>query len=271
MVVLAPRSVLLTNDDGTTDDTPFLAPWVQLFSTLGWRTYVCVPSHQHSWCAKSMTRYTPVKAVKLEPEDQTVAGWWHVNGTPATCVNVALHHLIKEEVDLVVSGPNLGHNAGRASVLSSGTVGAALEGSIQGKRSISISYCFMKKFLEFTPEELAEALKVSVKVVADVWSHWPEGVPLINVNVPLGIKATAPIYRTLLLEDSYESLYSQDPKSQDTFLHTGGIRPGAARLAPAGTDMHAVQSGAVSVTALYASLQDATKLLKDEFPFRPAP
>lgn len=36
----------------------------------------------------------------------------HVQAPPASCVNLALHHFAPE-CDLVVSGPNIGHNAGR--------------------------------------------------------------------------------------------------------------------------------------------------------------
>jgi 5'/3'-nucleotidase SurE len=37
----------------------------------------------------------------------------HVNGSPATCSNLAIHSLVPD-VDFVVSGPNVGHNVGRS-------------------------------------------------------------------------------------------------------------------------------------------------------------
>lgn len=43
---------------------------------------------------------------------QVEEGVVHVAGPPATCVNIALHNLGLEDVDLVISGPNVGHNAG---------------------------------------------------------------------------------------------------------------------------------------------------------------
>lgn len=36
----------------------------------------------------------------------------HVDGSPATCVNLAVYSLVPD-VDLVISGPNVGHNVGR--------------------------------------------------------------------------------------------------------------------------------------------------------------
>lgn len=41
-------------------------------------------------------------------DDRTI----HVDGSPATCVNLAVYSLIPD-VDLVISGPNVGHNVGR--------------------------------------------------------------------------------------------------------------------------------------------------------------
>lgn len=41
----------------------------------------------------------------------------HVDGPPATCANLALHSLVPD-VDFVISGPNVGHNVGRYTALS---------------------------------------------------------------------------------------------------------------------------------------------------------
>lgn len=40
----------------------------------------------------------------------------HVDGSPATCVNLALYSLVPD-VDLVISGPNVGHNVGRCGAM----------------------------------------------------------------------------------------------------------------------------------------------------------
>ena len=50
-----------------------------------------------------------------------------IDGTPADCVHIALTCLIKEKIDIVVSGINMGANLGD-DVIYSGTVAAALEG-----------------------------------------------------------------------------------------------------------------------------------------------
>lgn len=62
----------------------------------------------------------------------------YLAGSPASCVNVALHHLV-QDVDLVLSGPNIGHNAGRKAIHSSGTVGAVVEGVLHGTKVLAVA------------------------------------------------------------------------------------------------------------------------------------
>lgn len=49
---------------------------------------------------------------QVKPSASGRAGVWEANAPPATCVNVGLHHLA-QDVDLVIAGPNIGHNVGR--------------------------------------------------------------------------------------------------------------------------------------------------------------
>ena len=63
-----------------------------------------------------------------------------VDSTPADCVRVALLAL-KKPFDLVLSGVNCGYNLGRE-IIYSGTVGAALEASVHGVKSIALSTGF---------------------------------------------------------------------------------------------------------------------------------
>jgi 5'/3'-nucleotidase SurE len=80
----------------------------------------------------------------------------HVTGSPATCVNLALYQLASD-CDLVLSGPNIGHNVGRSAVLSSGTVGAAIEGVIAGRRAMAVSFPFKDGFGNWSREEVGSS------------------------------------------------------------------------------------------------------------------
>ena len=71
--------------------------------------------------------------------------WTLLDGTPATCSNIALHNLYPGEIQLVVSGPNYGRNTSSAFALSSGTVGAAMSASMAGVPAIALSYGIFDK------------------------------------------------------------------------------------------------------------------------------
>ena len=68
---------------------------------------------------------------------------FEVNGLPVDCVNAGLTVAWEEGCDLVLSGINNGPNLGFDTTYS-GTVGGAMEGAINGIRSIAVSMaCFV--------------------------------------------------------------------------------------------------------------------------------
>ena len=100
-----------------------------------------------------------------------------VSGTPADCVKIAVGALLKRRPDMVVSGINLGSNAG-INVIYSGTVSAATEGTILGIPSIAVS---LTTYTEPLFETAAVFAGKMVKLVL------AKGLPqrtLLNINVP---------------------------------------------------------------------------------------
>ena len=77
--------------------------------------------------------------MKAQEEKGYPALVYSLNGTPADCVNFAIGNLLTRAPDIVISGINLGYNITLPMILSSGTVGAALEGSLLGIRSFASS------------------------------------------------------------------------------------------------------------------------------------
>ena len=174
--VSPPTRVLLTNDDGPA--SPFFDAFATaLATTLAWPLFICPPADGQSFTSKSLGR-GPVTL------DRIHAHRVHVSGTPATAVNLALHALAPT-CDYVISGPNIGHNAGRGSILSSGTVGAALEAAVAGRRAVALSFPFCNGYNNWTPAEMERAVEASVTLVASLWAEWEVGVDVYNVNVPL--------------------------------------------------------------------------------------
>lgn len=125
--------ILLTNDDGV--GSPALAPFARALADLGEVT-VCVPDRERSWIGKAITRTEPVRLESVEVDGEPV---WACTGYPADAAQLGIHALGDELPDVVVSGINLGFNHGAAFLMSSGTVGAAVEGWISGVPAIAFS------------------------------------------------------------------------------------------------------------------------------------
>jgi len=155
---------LISNDDGF--DSVFLRELASATSEL-FEVVVCAPSEEQSWIGHAISRNR-----RLVPE--AVEGFsgsaYKLNGTPADCVNFALGHLMPREPDVVISGINLGYNVTLPMVLSSGTVGAALEGALHGIRSVATSMALpVEEFDEIRESkgqvsgELMDSLQESAK------------------------------------------------------------------------------------------------------------
>ncbi|BDA43778.1 probable 5'-nucleotidase SurE [Coccomyxa sp. Obi] len=253
----SPRRVLLTNDDGP--DSAFFKTWVPAIKEItGWETFVCLPAAPESFVSKAIAK-GPIQVTQVQE------GEVHVAGPPATCVNIALHNLGLEDVDLIISGPNVGHNAGWSSVMSSGTVGAAMEGALAGKMGIALSFPFFNGWENWTQEDIDSAIQVAGKVVTDLWWDWQQGVEVYNVNVPLGFKdekgqrVEPKILRTTVDRASYSSLYRESETEPASYVWAPkGLRvfqTDDTELVQGG-DVHAIKHGNVSVTPLYAHFEE---------------
>ena len=191
--------VVLTNDDGPPDAA--VSPYVGVLAPLlaGWvgqqRLLTCLPSQQQSWRGKAHFPYEELHRLPY-PDPDAPPHWATVSGSPAAAANFALTtlgptHFPQGSRPFVVSGPNHGDNAGRSYMLSSGTLGAAMEAAILGYRSVAVSFQPSEQVrategLSHSAEEIETACRVSVRLLKRLWAEWPAGVDLFNVNVPLG-------------------------------------------------------------------------------------
>src|SRR5512137_295142 len=125
--------ILVTNDDGV--QAPGLLALAQEMRKLG---QVTVLAPDRNWSAsghvKTMDRPLRVKEVVLADGTSALAS----DGAPSDCVALALLGVVKEKVDLVVSGINPHANIGH-DVTYSGTVTAAMEAVIGGVAGIAFS------------------------------------------------------------------------------------------------------------------------------------
>ena len=125
---------LVSNDDGI--HAPGVHELARVASGLG-EVVMVAPHTERSGFSHCLTITRPLRVVQLE-ERSYCSRIFEVTGTPADCVKIALNRLLGRRPDWVLSGINRGGNLG-TDTLYSGTVGGAMEGVINGIRSIAVS------------------------------------------------------------------------------------------------------------------------------------
>lgn len=161
--------ILITNDDSI--EAPGIKHLWDALSDFGELSLVA-PETNKSGVGLSISLHS---TLHIKQRKEAV---WSVSGTPADCVKMALSVILENPPDLIVSGINRGHNAGR-NVLYSGTIGGVIEGILRGIPGIAFSsYDFATE-----PDYLAHTPWVS-KICAFVLEHpLPPGT-ILNVNFP---------------------------------------------------------------------------------------
>ncbi len=169
-------SILVSNDDGIHSDG--LAALVNELKSVSRRTTVTVvaPESQQSAVGHAITVHRPLRVHEVAKGGKLFG--YAVDGTPADCVKLAIRHLLPKKPDLVVSGINHGSNTA-ISVIYSGTVSAATEGTILGIPSFAMSLTSFESNVDFS-----YAAKFARQLALKVIENGLPGGTLLNVNVP---------------------------------------------------------------------------------------
>ena len=166
--------ILICNDDGIhAKGIKHLYDAVKDFADC----VIAAPLVEKSGSGLSITFTKPlqVQSIHWDPEKDTPA--YRINGTPADCVKLAVTSLLNKKPDLILSGINMGNNAGR-NILYSGTVGAVIEGVLKKIPGIAFS-CFEL----FDPD--FETAKKYIYPIVDYFLKNPlEPETFLNVNFP---------------------------------------------------------------------------------------
>ena len=125
--------ILISNDDGIS--APGLLALTNAMKQFG-KVTVIGPEENQSANGHRKTLGKPLRVNEVMLADGTPA--YSTDGAPADCIALALLGIVKEHVDLVVSGINRGSNLGQ-DITYSGTLAAAFEGTIHRKPSIAFS------------------------------------------------------------------------------------------------------------------------------------
>ncbi len=167
--------ILISNDDGITSRG--IRKLVDLAKGLG-EVVVVAPDSPQSGMGHAITVGDTLRLRKSDQFEGVEA--YECSGTPADCVKLAKHHVLKErQIDLIISGINHGSNSS-ISVLYSGTMSAAIEGAIEGHPSIGFSYC------DYNPYgDMSHVDEYVIHIIKEGLSKGiPRGIAL-NVNFPV--------------------------------------------------------------------------------------
>ncbi|MBL7834751.1 MAG: 5'/3'-nucleotidase SurE [Cyclobacteriaceae bacterium] len=167
--------ILVSNDDGITSKG--IRTLVNVMKRLG-DVLVVAPDSPQSGMGHAITVGETLRLTESFIFEGVKA--YECSGTPADCVKMARHFVLRDKVqpDVVVSGVNHGSNTS-ISVLYSGTMSAAIEGAIEGTPAIGFSLCDFSHDAEFA--HIEEYIYKITKQVLD--KGLQKGVAL-NVNFP---------------------------------------------------------------------------------------
>jgi 5'-nucleotidase len=239
-------TVLVTNDDGIRAQG--LMTLAEALRTI-WRVVVVAPEQEQSASSHAVTLHKPLRINEYKAD---LIG---VSGTPTDCVLLAVKRILAKEPDLIVSGINHGPNMGE-DVNYSGTVAAAIEGSILGIPSIAIS------IVSWEPRNFDAAADASRYLAEKMLTQRVPRSTIWNVNIPdlpkheiKDIRITklgSRVYKDVIIE-------KKDPRGRNYFW-IGGEGPGWNK--EENTDFAAVSEGHISVTPLQIDITDYKSIVE---------
>ena len=232
--------ILICNDDGIY--SPGICALAEVASQFG-EVRIVAPNVEQSSMGHAITATRPLSYFRTP-----IKGFeaFRVNGTPADCV--ALGSYKWEDVEIVLSGINLGPNLGNG-MWHSGTLAAAKQAALLGMRGIAFS----------TPNPPQgdpdfERIKPWAARVLDVLLGMPE-LRLVNVNIPPDAKGLYWARQSVRHYDG-EIVPTTDPYGRP--LYWFAVTP--IEETEEGTDRWAVERGNVSITPLRLDLTDEVAL-----------
>ena len=166
--------ILVVNDDGI--NAPGIRKLISIMNDFG-EVVVVAPDGPQSGKGHAITIEDTIRCDKVKIDDGPQEEY-SCSGTPVDCVKIAVNKLLTRRPDLCVSGINHGSNSS-INVIYSGTMSAAVEGSLEGIPSIGFSLLDYSHNADFSEGE--EYVRKIIESVLE--SGLPEGVCL-NVNIP---------------------------------------------------------------------------------------
>ncbi len=247
-------NILVSNDDGIY--APGIMALVKALSKEG-KVYVCAPDDQRSASSHSISIRKLIEITEIPFENAEKA--FSISGTPADCVKLGIKYLstLGVKVDVVFSGINHGGNLG-TDTLYSGTVSAAIEGSICGVQSFAVSVnSHLVKDFSVAGEIAVEALKkaygnLDSKTVSSI------NVPPYPLNEIKGVKVIK------LGEREYDEWFLAEKGEDGKTRYKYSGKPIIYDDLSEDVDVLAMQKGYITITPLKYDLTAHDKLREVE-------
>jgi 5'-nucleotidase len=238
--------ILVTNDDGIL--SPVLTALADALSEEH-TVLVAAPSLDQSGMSQAFT-HGHDKRLVCKADASAPYPKYQVMGTPCDCVKFAVAHLFRDQgIDLVLSGINLGENAGMSAVYS-GTVAAAREGAMWGIPSIAVSvWSNTPKRLQHAVGWIQRLLRAPAQLPARAGGLWNINFPPCDPDAIEGTEITA--MSTVMFKDTYEAVQTEHGITE---FRLAGYKP-EERFVP-GTDDYALARNRISITPLQISQSD---------------
>ncbi|OGQ57514.1 MAG: 5'/3'-nucleotidase SurE [Deltaproteobacteria bacterium RIFCSPLOWO2_02_FULL_53_8] len=241
------KTILISNDDGIrSEGIKKLAAALRRLGTV----YVVAPDRERSAAGHSLTLHRPLRI------EEVGLRTYAVDGTPTDCVTIAVNGILPARPDIVVSGINRGANLGE-DVTYSGTVSAAMEGTLMGIPSFAISLAGRDNY-DFRAAA-AFAVRLSRRILN-------KGLPkdtLLNINVPAVAKIKGHrITRQGKRSFSGDIVEKLDPRNRKYYWIGGDMLRWEGGE---DSDFHVISKGYISITPLHLDLTNyaSMKELKD--------
>ena len=243
--------ILVTNDDGI--HAPGLAILEEIAREISDDVWVVAPESDQSGVSHSLSLNDPLR---LRQASETR---FAIKGTPSDCVIMGVRHILGDHPpDLVLSGVNRGQNVAE-DVTYSGTIAAAMEGTILGVKSIAMSQAYGPGGRGNVRWHCARTHGATVvRKILDV--GFDPGI-LVNVNFPdcepedvAGIAVAAQGQRN-------QALLAIDARTDGRGNPYFWLAFAKARFEPGnGSDLKAIAEKRISVTPLRLDLTDEPTL-----------
>lgn len=226
--------IFITNDDGIQSKGIQCA--VQMAKKFG-DVIVVAPNGPRSAQSSAITVEIPIFIEKVKEEEGCVQ--YACSGTPVDCVKLGLDKLADRHPDLLISGINHGSNTS-INVVYSGTMGAAIEGSLHSVTSMGLSYASHD-----VDADLTTTIPYFESILKFLLSNkLPHGVCL-NVNAPMGEIKGMKICRQSHGHWEKEFLETEIPRTKNYYWLVGEFMQDEPNSDD--TDNGAIKNGYISI------------------------